>query len=329
MIESRDDILTIALPTPFPIGPVNVYLLEGEPLTLVDSGPRTAEALAALEAALAARGHRVEDLGLVLLTHEHLDHAGMAAALAARSGAEVAAATAAVPYLRNLHDEGQRLGLFAEEFMLANGAPAAPERPAGLFAQLGDPLESCRGLEDGELVAAGGRQLRVHHRPGHSRFDLLFEDEREALAFGGDHLLAEAPTTALPFPAGPGRTAPAPALLTYRHSLAQTRSLGLSELEPGHGPPVRDPGATAGRRLAAIGERARRLLRLLEREGELSAYEAVVRLKGKSARAPGFAAVADVRSYLDLLAADGAAERHERGGTVCFSSTPEGGTDGV
>ncbi|MDR7561019.1 MAG: MBL fold metallo-hydrolase, partial [Armatimonadota bacterium] len=36
----------IELPTPFPVGPVNAYLLAGEPLTLVDAGPRTPQAQA-------------------------------------------------------------------------------------------------------------------------------------------------------------------------------------------------------------------------------------------------------------------------------------------
>lgn len=35
-------IIPIALPTPFAVGDVNIYLLRGEALTLVDAGPNTA-----------------------------------------------------------------------------------------------------------------------------------------------------------------------------------------------------------------------------------------------------------------------------------------------
>jgi glyoxylase-like metal-dependent hydrolase (beta-lactamase superfamily II) len=34
-----DGIHRIAIPTPFAVGRVNVYLIEDEPLTLVDAGP--------------------------------------------------------------------------------------------------------------------------------------------------------------------------------------------------------------------------------------------------------------------------------------------------
>ena len=89
----------LTIPTPFPVGPVNVYLLEDEPLTLVDSGPNSAKALDELEQALAALGHAVEDLELLVISHQHMDHFGLASILARRSGAEVAALDVLAPYL--------------------------------------------------------------------------------------------------------------------------------------------------------------------------------------------------------------------------------------
>ena len=60
-----DDIVRIPVPLPH-IGSVNTWLLRGDPLTLVDTGPRDDEALAALEAGLRRAGVRVEDIELVL-----------------------------------------------------------------------------------------------------------------------------------------------------------------------------------------------------------------------------------------------------------------------
>ncbi|MFL5843956.1 MAG: MBL fold metallo-hydrolase, partial [Solirubrobacteraceae bacterium] len=82
---------TLPIPTPFMVGRVNVYLIEDEPLTLVDTGPNSGKALDELEQALAALGHRIEDLGLIVLTHQHMDHIGLAQILARRSGADIAA----------------------------------------------------------------------------------------------------------------------------------------------------------------------------------------------------------------------------------------------
>ena len=81
-----EDIVQIPVPLPH-IRSVNTWLLRGDPLTLVDTGPHADDALAALEAGLRRAGTRVEDVELVLLTHHHLDHTGLAATIAARSGA--------------------------------------------------------------------------------------------------------------------------------------------------------------------------------------------------------------------------------------------------
>ncbi|MBN1813873.1 MAG: MBL fold metallo-hydrolase, partial [Anaerolineae bacterium] len=81
----------IELPTPFPVGPVTVYLSDarGEPLTLVDTGPHSSRTRTALDAGLAALGYVVSDLDRIVVTHAHADHFGLAAALKAESDAQV------------------------------------------------------------------------------------------------------------------------------------------------------------------------------------------------------------------------------------------------
>ena len=56
---------------------MNAYLLCGDPLTLVDPGPRSPEALSALEEGLAEQGLRVPDVELIVLTHHHIDDPGL------------------------------------------------------------------------------------------------------------------------------------------------------------------------------------------------------------------------------------------------------------
>src|SRR6266516_4313365 len=84
------EVAQLRLPVPY-LGSVNVWLLEGDPLTLVDTGPANAEALATLEQELATHGYALEQIELVLVTHHHLDHSGLATAIKERSGAEIAA----------------------------------------------------------------------------------------------------------------------------------------------------------------------------------------------------------------------------------------------
>lgn len=70
-------IIPISLPTPFAVGDVNIYLVRGEALTLVDAGPNTKEAAAVLKKELAGQGLSLNDIDQVVLTHHHADHAGL------------------------------------------------------------------------------------------------------------------------------------------------------------------------------------------------------------------------------------------------------------
>src|ERR1043165_7473375 len=71
----------LTVPTPFPVGPINIYLIVEEPLTLVDTGPKTDEALASLREQFARLGIRMADLRRIILTHTHEDHCGLAGTL--------------------------------------------------------------------------------------------------------------------------------------------------------------------------------------------------------------------------------------------------------
>ena len=67
----------IEVPTPFPVGAVNCYLIEGSPLTLIDTGPKTIEARLALDDTLGQIGYKISDVEQILLTHGHIDHFGL------------------------------------------------------------------------------------------------------------------------------------------------------------------------------------------------------------------------------------------------------------
>src|SRR3954471_6707370 len=117
-----------AVPIPLPlahIGSVHALLLAGAPLTLVDPGPRDDAALSALEAGLVEQGVRIEDLELVLLTHHHVDHVGLAAEIRRRSGATIAALDRLADYAAAHADEVERDRGFAHRLMRHHGVPDA------------------------------------------------------------------------------------------------------------------------------------------------------------------------------------------------------------
>ena len=84
-----DRIHRLELPTPFPVGPVNVYLIEGREPVLIDAGPNTREAWDSLLQGFQALGATIDQIRHVIITHGHADHYGLASRIAAESGAPV------------------------------------------------------------------------------------------------------------------------------------------------------------------------------------------------------------------------------------------------
>jgi glyoxylase-like metal-dependent hydrolase (beta-lactamase superfamily II) len=183
----------LAIPTPFAVGRVNCYLIEDDPLTLLDAGPNSATSLTTLEAALDAHGHRVEELRRIVVTHQHIDHIGLVEILAKRSGAEVCALDALAPWLADYRREMEENDSFSAAIMLRNGIPKdvvyALRAVSASFRAWGAAAHVTRPLAEGELLEFGSRSWRVLHRPGHSPSDTVFFDEASGELFGGDHLI--------------------------------------------------------------------------------------------------------------------------------------------
>ena len=233
----------VEIPLPLPhIGSVNAWLLKGDPLTLVDTGPRDDRALAALEAGLRREGVRLEDVELVLGTHHHLDHIGLAATIQRRSGARIAVLDATAGYVERYADRTAMDRRFSRALMAHHGVPAAVIADTeGFWDYLFDGAERFDAdvrLRDGDRIRAGGRDLRVLARPGHSTTDTLFVDDADGIAFVGDHLLARISSNTEIYPGGePDGTRPR-ARIEYLRNLRRTAGMPLRRLLTGHGRPV-------------------------------------------------------------------------------------------
>ncbi|HEX3452621.1 MAG TPA: MBL fold metallo-hydrolase [Solirubrobacteraceae bacterium] len=313
----------LAIPTPFQVGRVNAYLIEDSPLTLIDSGPNSAKALDELERALADLGRRVEDLELLIVSHQHIDHFGLASILARRSGAEVAALEPLAPFLASFGRETDLDDAFAQGLMLRHGIPAdvvtALRAVSASFRGWGASVEVTQPLApDGELRLRD-RTLRVLHRPGHSPSDTVFLDESSSTLLAADHLIAHIssnPLLARPLGAEPGASRPQ-ALLTYMASLELTREMELSLVLPGHGDPIVDHVALIDERFRMHRRRAEKIRRLIADEPR-TAHEIAQELWGNVAVTQAFLTLSEVLGHADLLLRDGSVVEQETDGIVRF-----------
>lgn len=313
-----DGIHRIALPTPLPVGRVNAYLVEGEPLTLFDCGINTGTSLDDLEQALAALGRRIEDIELLVLTHQHVDHVGLASVVARRAQCPVAAYALLEPIFGS-SDDG------ADTFMLLDEWGAAQLQRNGypnevvIGARVGNYLVQAFGsrptidvlLAPGDVVRAGSRDWEVLHRPGHSPSDLVFLNRASGVAISGDHLLGSTspnPTLSPPLHVlRPNETTERlRSLPMYLDSLQRTREDELQVLLPGHGEWLGPPGELIEKRLAFHAKRAERIHQLLTSDPQNVFALASQLWKGVPLIQPHLTH-SEVLGHLDLLIDDGRA----------------------
>ncbi|HTC60902.1 MAG TPA: MBL fold metallo-hydrolase [Solirubrobacteraceae bacterium] len=333
----------MAVPTPFAVGRVNCYLIEDEPLTLVDAGPNSATSLTALESALQAHGRRVEELERIVVTHQHIDHIGLVEILARRSGAEVCALDRLAPWLADYKREMEEGDSFSAEIMLRNGIPqdivyalravSASFRAWGAAAHVTTPLAAGASLE------FASRSWRLLHRPGHSPSDTVFWDEASGELFGGDHLikhissnpLLSKPLTPLPADAGKederkrmsldgGGDERPRALMIYMDSLRLTREMDLEVVYAGHGEPVGDHSALIDERFKMHERRANKLYGLIAAQPR-NAYELAQEMWGNVAVTQAFLTLSEVLGHVDLLVDESRVVEHEVDGVVHFETS--------
>ena len=313
----------LQIPTPFAVGRVNCYLIEDEPLTLVDTGPNSGKSLDELEQQLSALGRSLGDIELVILTHQHIDHLGLVEIIAARSGADVAAIDVVVPFMENFGDDVELEDQFAAGLMLSHGIPEdvviALRSVSRSFRAWGARPKVNRPLHDGEELRLGHRTLEVQHRPGHSPSDTLFWDADRRILMAADHLIAHISSNPLISRPLDGADERPKALMTYIESLRRTRELPAEIVLPGHGEPIADHRSLIDERLELHRRRAEKIFALIA-ERPHTAYEIAQELWGNVAVTQAFLTLSEVVGHVDLLIADGRVREVSDDGLIRFEA---------
>jgi glyoxylase-like metal-dependent hydrolase (beta-lactamase superfamily II) len=312
----------LAIPTPFAVGRVNVYLIDDDPLTLVDAGPNSGTSFDELQRGVRSLGHELEEIELVILTHQHIDHLGLVGIVASHSGAEVAAIDAAVPFVEGYSEQSAADDEFALELMLRHGIPEdvarALQSVSNAFRAWGAKANVTRVLHDGDELEFRDRTLRALFRPGHSPTDTVFHDPERRTLIAADHLIKHISSNPLITRPRAGEQR-RQALVEYLDSLEKTREMDLDLVLPGHGDPIDDHRALIDQRFQLHRRRADKLHRLISEEPR-SAYELAQALWGNIAVTQAYLTLSEVLGHTDLLLNDGRVREVERDGVVRFEA---------
>lgn len=320
MTTVPDNVHCLSLPTPFPVGPVNVYLVDGDPLTLVDTGPKADITRSALEAGLARHGRRVEDLRRVIVTHHHADHMGLAAEIVARSGAEVWTHPYNVPWLADYTAERRRHRPFYQAIWTQGGVPAEIVAAMGeAGASIGrwqDPVAAGRTIDEGDRLALGGAEWQVLHTPGHAGGLICLWEPASRTLLANDHFIRDISSNPVLEPP-PLISAPRPRrLVEYLHHMQRMAALHPRVALPGHGDPVTDVAGLVRQRLAFHQRRAERICQALDGRAQ-TLWEITQPIFPRLSRGMDFfLGLSEILGHLDLLEAAGRARPEQHDGQV-------------
>ena len=272
-------IIPLAIPTPFYVGDVNVYLVKEDPLTLIDVGPKTDEAARILRETLGRNGVQFSDIRRIVLTHAHEDHCGLAKIV--RDEAKDA------EILVHKWETGHLFGRLSREqhrdLLLRSGVPLSVfDQMRALYQEISLLTDS---LEEGEYsllrdemeLEFEGGALRVLHTPGHTPGSCSFVREANRTLICGDCVLKRITPNPIvsPDPIDPARRFPS--LGEYLVSLARLRAYKPTLVYGGHGEPITDFEEIFHRYVRAIDERQRSVISLIPQTGA-TAFDIALRL---------------------------------------------------
>ena len=299
-------IVPISLPTPFYIGPVNVYLVAEDPVTLIDTGPKTKEAADTLRAALRREGLAVSDIRRIVLTHAHEDHCGLARSLRD----EAKDAQVLVHGWETGHQAGRLEYEETRQLLVRAGVPV-PEvetmrRMYEGVRQYADPLDDdhCGELSDEAELEFESGVLQVLHTPGHTPGSCSFIRHADRTVIAGDCVLKRITPNPILSPDPIDRSRRFRSLEEYLVSLARVRSLAPTLVLGGHGEPVHDYEELFHRYLRAIDGRQSQVIRLVPTSGA-TAWEVSRAMFPSTDDVHRFLGVSEAVAHLDYAHSEG------------------------
>lgn len=320
------------LKLPFPLQPehlaVNAYLIQGDRgCLLVDTGWNINQAYSAMERQLREIGLGFGDISLILVTHFHPDHYGLAGRLVQASGAGVALHRIEKDFIDSRYMNMDGLLDQTADILRANGVPER-DLPRLQKASLGvrqyvAPVSPEVALEGGEIIGQGPYRFEVLWTPGHSPGHVCLLERTAKILISGDHVLpATFPNVGLHSQSGPD---PLP---NYLRSLKAVEDLDVDLVLPAHEHVFRGLAPRVRQIRLHHEERKKAILKALG-AGPQTAYEVSRRIPwivngltltyDQLQALDRRLAVMSAAAQLEPLCADGGAAKAHRDGVAVYS----------
>ncbi|MDD5094738.1 MAG: MBL fold metallo-hydrolase [Dehalococcoidia bacterium] len=217
-----------------PLGFVNTYLVAGtDGWTLIDTGWNARGSFEAFERQLKDTGLGFKDIRLILITHVHPDHFGLAGKYKELSGAKIAIHQAEKAFIESRYVSEDLLLEQMGQWLRRHGVPESESPrlqkasiPVKRFVVLTVPERTIAG---GEVIDTGLFKLEVILTPGHSEGHVCFYERSKKLLFSGDHILPQTSPNISLHVQSPGNP-----LGDYLRSLKSMRGLEVELVLPGH-----------------------------------------------------------------------------------------------
>ncbi len=266
----------IAVPTALPmtsLSTVNSYLINTEPLTLIDSGLKYIHSENQLLGIFSSHDIDVESLERIIITHGHPDHFGMARVLQKKSGAKVfihAADAAKVT-------EEYKLINIDEDFLRTTGLPAElmiiGKQINVVMSAYCEPLEDITLFSDDYSFEFRDFNLQCLHLPGHSIGHTCFYLPFEKILFSGDMVIPHITTIPVLENSTQYNNQRTPSLLQIFESLTKLAQLQIDLILPGHGNSIQKPVDLIHQLINFYHERANEIYNCLNYKPSITPYE--------------------------------------------------------
>ncbi|MET0306328.1 MAG: MBL fold metallo-hydrolase [Solirubrobacterales bacterium] len=296
----------LRLPLPWPGVPHgNVWAVAADGgIVLFDTGIGGKGGLRRFDLALSQAGFGLEDVRLLVCTHSHTDHYGLAAPIVEGASCELWMHPAWGHVRLMADDPAAALENRIEVARQSGVPPAALERYRAMREDDDDNgidaiVEPDRDLLPGVEIETDLGTWQVYETPGHAPSHVVLHQPERKLLISGDHLLGR---TVLFFDHG---HSPDP-VGEFLGGLDEVEPLDVDLVLPGHGRTFRDPEAKIAEARRQVGELLSKTRAALA-DGEKTAFDIVAGLLGPdNVNSPASAwALQIVLSCLDHLTIQG------------------------